>query len=262
MLYRWHRSYAAVRSGNTWRIGPDGRRSARQAKPCSFAWRNWILLRGTELIRPTNAGFCGHWKCVCLRETVPLFLKHTAKERPFEIEKKIMMERPRAELYERIDRRADEMMKAGLLEEARSLYPYKNSCTPNSGVQELFAHFDGEYSTTKRYALSSAIRAGMQNVSLLTGETKLERKIISPSSGSVIIGPGAGYSGEAEFTCPFQGAMRAHRYTIVRCIPWIQYWPKLLRFLRSVRCPVPLPGLLQRLKGKLYAGTPILVFPG
>lgn len=85
---------------------------------------------------------------VCLSSGKPYhyFLKHTAKERPFEIEK-IMMERPRAELYERIDRRADEMMKAGLLEEARSLYPYKKiPALQTVGYRELFAHFDGEYS--------------------------------------------------------------------------------------------------------------------
>lgn len=101
---------------------------------------------------------------VCLSSGKPYhyFLKHTAKERPFEIEK-IMMERPRAELYERIDRRADEMMKAGLLEEARSLYPYKKlPALQTVGYRELFAHFDGEYSynealrlikrNTRRYA--------------------------------------------------------------------------------------------------------------
>lgn len=101
---------------------------------------------------------------VCLSSGKPYhyFLKHTAKERPFEIEK-IMMERPRAELYERIDRRADEMMKAGLLEEARSLYLYKKiPALQTVGYRELFAHFDGEYSynealrlikrNTRRYA--------------------------------------------------------------------------------------------------------------
>lgn len=101
---------------------------------------------------------------VCLSSGKPYhyFLKHTAKERPFEIEK-IMMERPRAELYERIDRRADEMMEAGLMEEARSLYPYKKlPALQTVGYRELFAHFDGEYSysealrlikrNTRRYA--------------------------------------------------------------------------------------------------------------
>ena len=92
---------------------------------------------------------------VCLSSGKPYhyFLKHTAKERPFEIEK-IMMERPRAELYERIDRRADEMMEAGLMEEARSLYPYKKlPALQTVGYRELFAHFDGEYSYSEALRL-------------------------------------------------------------------------------------------------------------
>ena len=45
------------------------------------------------------------------------------------------MERPREELYRRIDRRVLQMMEAGLEEEARGLYRYRNSLHPDSGVQ-------------------------------------------------------------------------------------------------------------------------------
>ena len=46
-------------------------------------------------------------------------------ERDFKI-KNINLEIPREELYKRINNRVDEMMHAGLLKEAESLYPYRH----------------------------------------------------------------------------------------------------------------------------------------
>ncbi|HQW05474.1 MAG: tRNA (adenosine(37)-N6)-dimethylallyltransferase MiaA [Flavobacteriales bacterium] len=58
---------------------------------------------------------------------------------------RVAMEWPRAELYARIDRRVDGMMADGLLEEARSLLPYRElNALRTVGYRELFAHFDGE----------------------------------------------------------------------------------------------------------------------
>ena len=72
------------------------------------------------------------------------FKTSTAKKRPFEIEK-IGLQRERSELYGRIDRRVDIMMKQGLLEEAESLLPLRNLTALNTvGYKELFAHFDGD----------------------------------------------------------------------------------------------------------------------
>jgi tRNA dimethylallyltransferase len=101
---------------------------------------------------------------VCLSSGKPYhyFLKHTPKKRPFEIEK-IMMDKPREALYERIDQRVERMMDAGLMEEARSLYPYRKlPALQTVGYRELFAYFDGAYSysealrlikrNTRRYA--------------------------------------------------------------------------------------------------------------
>lgn len=101
---------------------------------------------------------------VCLSSGKPYhyFLTNTPKKRPYEIEK-IMMDRPREVLYERIDRRVERMMDEGLMEEARRLYPYKElPALQTVGYRELFAHFDGEYSysealrlikrNTRRYA--------------------------------------------------------------------------------------------------------------
>src|SRR5690606_19128264 len=58
---------------------------------------------------------------------------------------RIAMELPREELYRRIDLRVDEMMRAGLLEEVRSLLPYRHhNALRTVGYRELFTHFDGE----------------------------------------------------------------------------------------------------------------------
>ncbi len=51
---------------------------------------------------------------------------------------------PRQELYSRIGRRVEQMMAAGLEEEARRLYPKRRlTALQTVGYQELFDHFDG-----------------------------------------------------------------------------------------------------------------------
>ena len=71
------------------------------------------------------------------------FKTSTAKQRPFEIEK-IGLRRERDVLYDRIDRRVDEMMEQGLLEEASSLLPQRNLAALNTvGYKEIFSHLDG-----------------------------------------------------------------------------------------------------------------------
>ncbi len=50
-------------------------------------------------------------------------------------------------LYDRINRRVDAMVQAGLIEEAEQLLPYRQHNALNTvGYKELFAYFDGEYS--------------------------------------------------------------------------------------------------------------------
>lgn len=67
----------------------------------------------------------------------------TKKIRPFQIIK-IGLKRDREELYERINRRVDEMMENGLLEEARNVYPLRHLNSLNTvGYKELFQYFDG-----------------------------------------------------------------------------------------------------------------------
>ena len=49
-------------------------------------------------------------------------------------------------LYKRINDRVDDMILNGLIEEARSLYPYKGINSLNTvGYKELFKHFDGAW---------------------------------------------------------------------------------------------------------------------
>lgn len=67
------------------------------------------------------------------------------KKRNFNI-LKIGLNRPRPELYERINLRVDKMVKDGLIEEALQFYPHKHLNALNTvGYKELFAHWDGEY---------------------------------------------------------------------------------------------------------------------
>lgn len=66
-------------------------------------------------------------------------------DRPFNIIK-IGLERPREELYDRINLRMDDMILDGLFEEAEKLYPYKNlNALQTVGYSEIFGFLDGDY---------------------------------------------------------------------------------------------------------------------
>jgi len=73
------------------------------------------------------------------------FLTKERKQRPFRIVK-IGLKRERQELFERINSRVDAMMDAGLLDEARRLYPFRHENALNTvGYKELFRYLDGEW---------------------------------------------------------------------------------------------------------------------
>ena len=75
--------------------------------------------------------------------TYTSFRTNTRKQRPFNI-LKIGLNRDRAELYDRINQRVDQMMQDGLIEEARSVFPLRHLNALNTvGYKELFTHFDG-----------------------------------------------------------------------------------------------------------------------
>ncbi len=57
---------------------------------------------------------------------------------------KIGLNRPRPELYERINVRVDEMMAEGLLQEAKQFYQFRNLNTLNTvGYKEIYEYMDG-----------------------------------------------------------------------------------------------------------------------
>lgn len=65
------------------------------------------------------------------------------KQRDFEIEK-IVIEMPREELFDRINRRVLKMVDMGLEEEARSVYHLRHLNSLNTvGLKEMFDYFDG-----------------------------------------------------------------------------------------------------------------------
>lgn len=73
------------------------------------------------------------------------FRTNIQKERPFNIIK-IGLTRNRDELCERINRRVDEMVANGLVEEARRVYPFRHLNSLNTvGYKELFQYFDGNW---------------------------------------------------------------------------------------------------------------------
>lgn len=81
--------------------------------------------------------------CYMTGRTYTSFRTQTTKVRPFRIIK-IGLQRNREDLYERINCRVDQMVKDGLVAEARRVYPYRHLNSLNTvGYKELFAHFDG-----------------------------------------------------------------------------------------------------------------------
>ena len=83
--------------------------------------------------------------CYMTGKTYTSFRTRKIKKRPFRIIK-IGLTREREELYNRINRRVDEMMEKGLLEEARSVAEYKHLNSLNTvGYKEIFKYIDGEW---------------------------------------------------------------------------------------------------------------------
>ena len=90
------------------------------------------------------------------------FKTNPQKKRFFNVERKILT-MPREELYARIDRRAEKMFEAGLVDEVRSLAAYRDMPALRTvGYSEVFDYLDGNVSldeavelvkrNTRRYA--------------------------------------------------------------------------------------------------------------
>jgi len=79
--------------------------------------------------------------------------KKQKKQRPFHIVK-IGLNRPRAELYERINQRVDQMLNDGLEEEAQKLFEHRHLNALNTvGYKELFSYFCGRITRDEAIAL-------------------------------------------------------------------------------------------------------------
>ena len=83
--------------------------------------------------------------CYMTGRTYTSFRTNTPRERPFNVVK-IGLNRDRAELYERINQRVENMVENGLVEEARSVYHLKGVNALNTvGYREMFDYFEGKY---------------------------------------------------------------------------------------------------------------------
>ena len=100
--------------------------------------------------------------CTMTGQTYTSFRRREKRERPFCIIK-IGLNRPREELYARINQRVDEMMANGLLEEVKTMYPKRSLNALNTvGYKELFDYLEGRWTleeaverikgNTRRYA--------------------------------------------------------------------------------------------------------------
>ncbi len=107
------------------------------------------IIRALEVIRTSGKPYSS-------------FLSESPKKRGFDYHM-IVLNRKRENLYNRINRRVDQMFRNGLKKEAEALYPQRKLHALNTvGYTELFLHFDGRLSelqavdrikqNTRRYA--------------------------------------------------------------------------------------------------------------
>ena len=83
--------------------------------------------------------------CHMTGRTYTSFRVRKVKDRPFRIIK-IGLCRERGELFDRIGRRTDQMLSAGLLDEVRRVLPHRDCNSLNTvGYKELFKYLDGEW---------------------------------------------------------------------------------------------------------------------
>ena len=108
-----------------------------------------------ERVDRNNPARLAHCVEICYATGKPYssLLTHSVKERPFRIVK-VGLERPREELYDRINRRVEQMIADGLEQEARAVYPKRKlNSLQTVGYREMFAYFDGEYDLARAIEL-------------------------------------------------------------------------------------------------------------
>lgn len=83
--------------------------------------------------------------CYMTGKTYTSFRTNTKKKRPFRIVK-FGLRRDRAELFDRINKRVDDMMAQGLMDEARRVFPLRHLNSLNTvGYKEMFNVISGEW---------------------------------------------------------------------------------------------------------------------
>ena len=83
--------------------------------------------------------------CIGTGKPYSSFLNQKKPQRPFKTTY-LGITAERELIYERINRRVDLMVKSGLLEEAKALWPHKSlNALQTVGYKELFSYFDQEY---------------------------------------------------------------------------------------------------------------------
>ncbi len=83
--------------------------------------------------------------CISTGKPFSSFRKNQKVERPFKM-LKIALERPREELYARIDTRMDLMLEGGLEAEAKAVMEYREHYALKTvGYREIYEHLDGDY---------------------------------------------------------------------------------------------------------------------
>ncbi len=108
-----------------------------------------------QLVDQQNPARLAHCVEMCLTtgQTYSSLRTGERKQRPFRIIK-IGLERPREELYDRINRRVIQMIADGLEDEAKAVYPKRQlNSLQTVGYKELFAYFDGEYDRNRAIEL-------------------------------------------------------------------------------------------------------------
>jgi len=100
--------------------------------------------------------------CLLTGNTYSSLRNQVHENRPFEVVK-IVLNRPKVELHKRIELRADQMIEQGLVDEVKSLIPFRiQNSLKTVGYKEIFQYLDGEISmdqaleniktNTRRYA--------------------------------------------------------------------------------------------------------------
>ena len=100
-----------------------------------------------ELVDKKNHKRIVHALEICYQtgRTYTSFRKNQTKERPFRIVK-VGLRRERENLFSRVNARVDQMMKQGLMDEVRKVYPLRELNALNTvGYKELFKVLDGEW---------------------------------------------------------------------------------------------------------------------